>query len=164
MYDLRTEAGIEGLKFLRNSLYSDTEAGNLIRINIQYSQREAGVGYHLLENPTEAISYLTPSWILSIRQFLSNHNTHLTISDLYIDQLQGPNDEYIMSQEHLKRYSPSQQRDLNLVRMWLQVSTLSQMTDPHRPNCIDLAYLDATRPTSFRPQATWPRQHAPTKG
>jgi hypothetical protein len=30
LYDLRTEAGIEAIKFLRNSLYSDSEAGNLI--------------------------------------------------------------------------------------------------------------------------------------
>jgi hypothetical protein len=33
LYDLRTEAGVEALKFLRNSLYSDSEAGNLIRLN-----------------------------------------------------------------------------------------------------------------------------------
>jgi hypothetical protein len=35
MYDLRTETGIEAIKFLCNSIYSDSEPGNLIRINIQ---------------------------------------------------------------------------------------------------------------------------------
>ncbi|KAI2498313.1 hypothetical protein MHU86_16183 [Fragilaria crotonensis] len=43
MYDLRTEAGIEAIKFLRNSVYTDSEAGNLIRINLQYSQLESGI-------------------------------------------------------------------------------------------------------------------------
>ena len=38
LYDLRTEADVKALKFLRNLLYSDSEAGNLIRLNIQYSQ------------------------------------------------------------------------------------------------------------------------------
>ena len=163
LYDLRTEAGVEALKFLRNSLYSDSEAGNLIRLNIQYSQREAGVGYHILDKPDRPIQYLTPSWILSLLQFLSNHNMTLTISDLHLDPLQGPQDEYIMTSEHLARYTPVQQRDLNLVRMWLQVSTLSQMSDPKRPNCMDLAYLDAQRPTHFIHQDTWPRQQAPSK-
>ena len=164
MYDLRTEAGVEALKFLSNLLYSDSEAGNLIRLNIQYSQRKAGVGYHILEQPDCFIQYLTPSWILSLRQFLSNHNMTLTISDLHLDPLQGPQDEYIsMTSEHLNRYTPVQQQDLNLVRMWLQVSTLSQMTDPKRPNCIELAYLDAQRPTHFIHQDTWSRQQAQSK-
>ncbi|KAI2493079.1 hypothetical protein MHU86_21463 [Fragilaria crotonensis] len=65
LYDLRTEMGIETLKFLRNALYSDSEAGNLIRLNLDYSQREAGVDFHLLEHPNRHVSYLTPSWILS---------------------------------------------------------------------------------------------------
>jgi hypothetical protein len=72
LYDLRTEFGIETLKFLRNALYSDSEAGNLIRLNLDYSQREAGVGFYHLEKPSTYISYLTPSWILSVRQFLGN--------------------------------------------------------------------------------------------
>ena len=88
----------------------------------------------------------------------------LTISDLHLDPLQGPQDEYIMTSEHLNRYPPVQHQDLNLVRMlWLQVSTLSQMIDPKRPNCIDLVYLNAQRPTHFIHQDTWPRQPAPSK-
>jgi hypothetical protein len=103
LYDLRTEFGIETLKFLRNALYSDSEAGNLIRLNLDYSQREAGVGFYLLEKPSTYISYLTPSWILSVRQFLGNNNMHLKVSDLHMDQLQSPSDEYIMKSTHLRR-------------------------------------------------------------
>jgi hypothetical protein len=163
LYDLRTEAGIEAIKFLRNSLYSDSEAGNLIRLNLQYSQRESGVGFHLLEKPQVNIPYLTPSWILSIRQYLSNHNMSIKVSDIHLDNLQGLTDSYIMQAEHLERYDNSQKSDLNLVRMWLQVSTLAEMADPARPNCILLSYLDAARPASFEPSVTWPRQSPPTK-
>lgn len=163
LYDLRTEAGIEAIKFLRNSLYSDSEAGNLIRLNLQYSQREAGVGFHLLEKPTAYISYLTPSWILSIRQFLANNNMSIRVSDVHCDQLKSPTDDFIMSADHLKRYSPSQQRDINLVRIWLQVTTLSELADPERPNRILLTFLDAKRPENFHVSETWPRQCQPTK-
>ena len=163
LYDLRTEMGIEMLKYLRNALYSDSEAGNLIRLNLDYSQREAGVDFHLLEKPQLYLSYLTPSWILSVRQFLGNNNMHLCISDLHLDPLKGSTDEYIMQSTHLQRYSPAEQRDLNLVRMWLQVTTLADMSDPSRPNGILLCYLDAKRPPAFLPSHLWPRQANPTK-
>ena len=163
IYDLRTEAGIEAIKFLRNSLYTDSEAGNLIRLNLQYSQREAGVGFHLLERPSEYISYLTPSWILSIRQYLSNNNMTITVSDVHVDSLKGRFDSYIMHPDHLRRYSPAQQLDLNLVRMWLQVTTLSDMSDPLQPSRVDLSYLDAKRPPHLQTTDKWPRQAPPTK-
>jgi hypothetical protein len=163
LYDLRTEVGIEAIKFLRNSLYSDSETGNLIRLNLQYSQRESGVGFHLLEHPNTHISYLTPSWILSIRQFLSNNNMSIQVSDIHMDTPQGPTDTYIMQSDHLLRYEPAQQIDINLVRLWLQVATLSEISDPSRPNRVLLSYLDGTRPPGFTPSATWPRQSPPTK-
>ena len=163
LYDLRTEAGIESLKFLRNSLYCDSEAGNLICLNIDYSQREAGVAFHLLEKPSNYISYLTPSWVLSIRQFMANNNLHLEVSDLHLDPLKSTTDEYIMQQCHLDRYTPAQQLDLNLVRMWPQVATLADMCDNERPNRIHLSYLDAQRPPGFTPSQLWPRQQQPTK-
>ena len=155
--------GIETLKFLRNALYSDSEAGNLIRLNLDYSQPEAGVDFHLLEQPNRHVSYLTPSWILLVRQFLGNNNMHLQISDLHLDPLHGPKDEYIMQSEHLKRHTPAQQQDLNLVRLWLQVATLADMCDPDCSNRILLCYLDGNRPSDFEPSPKWPRQAHPSK-
>ncbi|KAI2508454.1 hypothetical protein MHU86_5981 [Fragilaria crotonensis] len=123
----------------------------------------AGVGFHLLEKPNHFIPYLTPSWILSVRQFLGNNKMHLQISDLHMDKLHGPTDAYIMQSEHLQRYTPLQQSDLNLVRMWLQVATLADMCDPNRPNCILLCFLDGHRPINFKSSPTWPRQAPPSK-
>lgn len=65
----------------------------------------------------------------------------IKVSDVYNDQTKGPTDEYIMNAAHLKRYSPAQQRELTLVRIWLQVTTLVKMADPERPNRILLSYL-----------------------
>jgi hypothetical protein len=163
LYDLRTEVGIEAIKFLRNSLYSDSESGNMIRLNLQYSQQKSGVGFHLLEKPQVHIAYLKPSWILSIRQFLSNNNMSITVSDIHLDKPQGALDEYIMQAEHLKRYSTVQQIDINLVRIWLQVSTLAELIDPSRPNRILLSYLDAVRPPNLVPSDKWPRESQTTK-
>jgi hypothetical protein len=38
LYNLQAEARIKAIKFLNNSLYSNSEAGNLIRLNLQHSQ------------------------------------------------------------------------------------------------------------------------------
>jgi hypothetical protein len=67
-----------------------------------------------------------------------------------------------MQQQHLDRYSPAQQRDINLVRMYLQVQTLADLADKHRKQCISLSYLDATRPDTFVNHNEWPRQVSPT--
>ena len=145
MYDLRTEAGIESLKYLRNAIYSDSEPGNLIRLNIQYSQLEAGIGEPLLLYPSIPVSYLTPTWILSVRQFLTNHNMSLRLTNEFTVPLRGSTDGYIMQEQHLTRYSPSQQRDINLVRLYLQVTTLSDISDPVRHSAILLSALDGER-------------------
>ncbi len=98
-----------------------------------------------------------------MRQFLGNNNMHLQILDLHLDPLHGPKDEDIMQSEHLKRYTPAQQQDLNLVRLWLQVATLADMCDPDRSNRILLCYLDGNRPSDFEPSPKWPRQAHPSK-
>ncbi|KAI2512436.1 hypothetical protein MHU86_1889 [Fragilaria crotonensis] len=87
----------------------------------------------------------------------------ITVSDVHVDSLHGPEDEYIMNADHLKRCSRTQQTDLNLVRLWLQATTLANLADPDRPNRILLDNLGAKRSASFVPSDTWPRQSQPTK-
>ncbi|KAI2511178.1 hypothetical protein MHU86_3143 [Fragilaria crotonensis] len=80
LLDLRTELGISTLKYMRNEIYSNTEAGKLMLLNVKYSQIESGMSEPILEYPGIQISYLTPTWITSIRQFIFQHN--LTILSL----------------------------------------------------------------------------------
>jgi hypothetical protein len=66
LYDLRTEAGLEAIKYMRNAINSQSEAGQLILTNIQYSQLEAGITHPILKHPEIHLAYLTPTWITSI--------------------------------------------------------------------------------------------------
>ena len=70
--DLRTELGIETLKYLRNSIYCQTAAGDTIQATLKHLQQESGIGEALLEVPTRYVPYLTPTWVTSIRQYMSN--------------------------------------------------------------------------------------------
>ena len=78
--DLRTELGICNLKFLRTAIYTQSEAGKLLTMSLKYTQLEAGISSNLLEQPSTNIPYLTPTWITSIRQFLSLHNISVNIT------------------------------------------------------------------------------------
>ena len=162
IYDLRTEAGIEAVKCFRDAVYSRSECGKLLLLNLQYSQLEAGIGEALLEHPKIHISYLTPSWILSLRQFLFCHNMTITVSNGYTPPLQSKTDQYIMQASHLARYTAVQRRDINLVRLYLQVTSLADLNDHTNNKGIHLNYLDGVRPSHWVNNDRWPRQHVPT--
>jgi hypothetical protein len=46
--DLWTETGIARIKFLRDAIYSDSEAGRLIQLSIKVTQVEAGIAEQIL--------------------------------------------------------------------------------------------------------------------
>ena len=81
LLDLRTEAGIAQLKYFRDSVFTDSEAGKLLLINVKYMQLESGIHPPLLESLHIQISYLTPTWTTSLRQFLYQHNLQISLSD-----------------------------------------------------------------------------------
>ena len=162
LIDLRTEMGVLQLKTIRNAIYANSEVGKLIIISIKYSQIEAGIKEHLLENPAIDIPYLTPTWITSVRQFLFQHNLTLTFTNSLQIHLQGSSDQHIMQPLQLKKYSPQDQRDINLVRLYIQAITLSDVSTPDG-NHITWEALHGHRALTQVVRKNWPRQRAPTK-
>lgn len=162
LMDLRTESGVEMIKYFRHEIYGNTQVGQLLLLQVQASQLEAGITNPLLKEPTLLIPYLTSNWVLSMRQFMSNHNIRISLTQALDVSLAGLHDKCIMSLEHLKRYSTGQQIDINLVRIYLQVTTLSDMSDSADPNRIALWAITATRPQGFINKEFWPRQQVPS--
>ncbi|KAI2507938.1 hypothetical protein MHU86_6471 [Fragilaria crotonensis] len=139
--------------------YGNTRVGQLLLPQLQKSQLETGLSHSLLEEPSLHIAYLTPTWVLSMRQFMSNHNIWMTLTETFIIKLLGRNDRCIMDVQRLRGYSTRQQKDfLNLVRLRLQVSTLAELVDPTERNKIETWALEARRPANFRDIKAWPRQ------
>ena len=98
------------------------------------------------------------------RYYLYCHNMSIKVTDEEGFELHGSNDQFIMQPHHLERYSASQQRDLNLVRLYLQVNTLAEMADTSsRKQSMNLDYFDAVRPPGFVEKACWLRLEAPSK-
>jgi hypothetical protein len=157
MIDLRTELGISTLKFFRQAIYSESEAGKLLLISLKYSQIEAGIPQHLLERPDIHLPYITPTWITSMRQFMYQHNITVTVTDTLCIVYSGPHDKCIMDAKSLSQYTPQQQQDINLVRIHLQALTLSDLSTSDGHN-IQPQALEGIRAASYRPRQNWPRQ------
>ena len=161
LYDLRTEMGVAQLKLIRNAIYNNSEVGKMIIISIKYSQIEAGIKDHILEHPSIDISYLTATWITSVRQFLFLHNLSLTITDSLNIIYQGKMDQCIMQPELLQRYSNQNQRDINLVRLHLQAITISDLST-HDGISIRQEAWDGQRHQNEEQRSNWPTQPEPT--
>jgi hypothetical protein len=132
--DLRTEVGIANIRFLRNAIYGNTEAGKLLLLSLKLSQLEAGINEDLLSHPTIPLPYITNTWITSVRRFSGNHSLKIHITDTLRIRFNGQYDSCIMVPCLLHRYTVPQQRDINLVRLYLQVVTLADMSTPTGTN------------------------------
>lgn len=155
--DLRTEMGIEIIKYLRNALFSKSASTTLILTSLKYLQQEAGIGDHLLEFPNINVPYLTPTWVTLICQYMSNHNIAITLTDQFSPQVTRSGDRFLMDPLHLECYTVPQQRDLNLVRLHLQVTLLSDIATTDGKSVVS-DFLSGLRPPMFQISSLWPRQ------
>ena len=129
LVDLRTEGGIEMLKYFRHTIYSGTEVGDMLLMHVQTSQLESDQPISLLTDPTIYIPYLTAPWVMSLRKFMSNLMIEIALTQTLTLSLKSATDEFIMPQAQLKGYSIQQQKDLNLARIFLQVTSLADLMD-----------------------------------
>jgi hypothetical protein len=97
LMDLHTEMEISQMKLFRDSVYSGNEVGNMMILNAKYMQLESGLAEPLLEHPEIHISYLTPTWTTSLRQFMYQHNLTITLTDAMTVQFRGQFDRCIMN-------------------------------------------------------------------
>ena len=120
LIDISTESGIERISFFRHhAIYSQSNVGKLLLINVKTLQLEAGVEFPLLKQPTIHIPYLTTTWITSLRNFLALHNISITSTDQGPSPLKSSSNSYIMNLPALTQYTIRQQRDINLVCLHL---------------------------------------------
>ena len=162
LIDLRTELGISNIKYTQNAIHSNSESGKLMLLNIKYSQIEAGIQEPLLEHPSICINYLTPTWITSVRQYLYQHNMHISLTDTLQVYIRSKNDQCVMNPNYLTRYTILQQTDINLVRLYLQVITLSDLSTPDGKDVNEHFLRGERKPHQHIRQKTWPRQETPT--
>ena len=90
---------------------------------------KSGLGFHLLEDPNIFILWL-PTWLMSLRQFLYSHNVTIILTDCGYVLLCCKHDQYLMELALQGRsFNSSNYKHINCVRLYLQVATLSDISD-----------------------------------
>ncbi len=119
---------------------------------------EAGPAYPLLIEPTPLLNYLTPCWIISIRNFLRKNQIQVTLTDSWIFRLPRKNNKFLMDIfRESKTFSNQERRQLNIVRIYLQVATVSDISTAVGNHITEKAF-QASRNFHQRSRYKWIRQ------
>ena len=94
--DLYVEQGVARILLLLSHVYHRSMAGKMMRIAIDTLQMEAGTSELLLQETQPDLQYVTPCWITHTRDFLRDHQMHLTLASQWNFTLACIHDEFLM--------------------------------------------------------------------
>jgi hypothetical protein len=158
LLDLSIEQGVRQICHFLDHIFAQDSIGTMILIELRSLQLESGSGSHLLESPFIGFPYLTPCWLTSMRQFMARHCIQLEVAKAKLVPLARTHDRYLMDDFRLlSNFTPDDLYDINRVRIFLQVTTLSDITDGSGVFITNDAF--SARPLPDRRSALrWPRQ------
>jgi hypothetical protein len=163
IHDFYIEQGIRQLTALVGHIRQNSETGNMMRIELQWCQVQAGTAKHLLGNPSDTIDYIETCWIMCIRNFLRTYDLRIDLSYTPIPTIQCVNDEFLMDGfRERSACTATQLQKLNACRMYLQVSRVSDITSADG-KFIRSGILNGSDSTPYRSSTDWPRQGRPPK-
>jgi len=153
------EQGVQQTLQLLRHLRARTSNGQLYSILISSYQLYIGIGHPILED-NRLLPWSPSGWLSSIRAFLYSINSQIRLDSPWI-----PHDRYIM-EDVLHNFSEKQQVAINNVRLYLRVTTLSEICDHTGTQVLE----DFLLPPSSQPDVPlnksgssllWPRQECP---
>jgi hypothetical protein len=154
--------GISHIKQLVQHTRQQDENRKMYRIILDYGQLLAGVQYPILQHPKPKPPHVKDPLLTTICQFLSDSQLNIVIPDIYIPKPLRENNQNIMGELLKMEKSPISIQRVNQCRLFLQVTWLSEMTDP-QGNTVLLEFLDftGTHTDVSRSNLRWPIQALP---
>jgi hypothetical protein len=154
--------GIAHIKQVIQHTRQQDENGKMYKIIIDYGQLLAGVHYPILQYPKPKLPHIKDPLITTIRQFLADSQLNIVIPGIYLPQPLCGNDLNIMSEILKIKNSPIAIKRVNQFHLFLQVTWLSEMTDP-QGNTILPEFLNfkGTHTDVSRSNLRWPVQALP---
>ena len=146
--DLRVEQGLMQIQSLLDYVGTQQRVGLVMLISLRHLQIEAGVSFDLLMNPKTTLPYLTDCWVLRLRRFCALYDISLRVRRNRIPPVSRVGDSLLMDKAITLGLTRQELIDLNLVRIFLCVSSVS-----------DIATADETR---FHP-FSWKGLHIPDR-
>ena len=150
---LAVEQGVLQVAYFLRQWRTVSLVGDLLRCSVAWLQASVGTSYSALKYPQTPIPHLESKWLASMLSFLANHGLSIHLDKTYIPPPQRQKDEYIMdllmSSNH---YTPAELRKLNYCRLFLNVTTISELAKPCG-TVLDTSILDGT-PSSQSSRST----------
>jgi hypothetical protein len=157
LFDLKTAYGVEALLFFQESVFRRDDVGTAALISLQTSQLEAGIQTPLLQDTSVHVPYLTPTWILSIRQFMYNHHLSLQVTESLNLTPTCQEDACIMDVALSLNLSTNDLRTINLVRLFFKVIYISDLATGCGTQ-VHAHFYTTNRPSDRESTYNWPRQ------
>jgi hypothetical protein len=88
---------------------------------------EAGVSFDLLQYPQTELQYLTECWLVSLRRFCAEFDISIRCLHNHLPFMARRHNFFLMDQALLLNFKRQELIDVNLVRTFLQVTTLSDI-------------------------------------
>jgi hypothetical protein len=112
------------IKFWR----SPCQAGQLLRIAVAWAQYVAGISNPIFEDVGTHLPQLETKWISSLREYLQYTRCTIELDEAYLLKREREHDWHIMDAiVQCGLFSPAEIRQLNYCRLYLQVSTISDL-------------------------------------
>ena len=128
---LYTIQGSKQLQLLIGTIRNQDDTGDLARAPLEFEQQESGYITPILhaDTSTEYQRWSPYTWISSIKQFLSTMKGTVQIFDQWCPTAQRQHDKSLMfAFQHKYGKQKKKLAQLNRCRIWLQVTTLSDVT------------------------------------
>jgi Reverse transcriptase (RNA-dependent DNA polymerase) len=132
--------------------------GQLLKTALAWHQLSLGVSYSFLSRVHDELPHCESVWLKSMRTFLAVINASIELDEPCIPPAQRNGDEYIMDMIlDSGQFTNAQIRRLNYCRLYLQVVTLSDITDAEG-EYVDPAQLQGDKAV-YSSQTTWLHVH-----
>jgi hypothetical protein len=164
---LAVEQGVAHVTSIMAQIRANTQLGQMFMVLIEAFQVSSGLITPVLED-TRPIRYLDSPWINTLRDFL-----HMTSASILIPQLPQlyplrEHDRSIMDIALRHNFSTATLDDINRCRMFLQVTTIAEITNSEGNAILSEAFHGSTDENNnpllwkhSKTLITWPRQPQP---
>jgi hypothetical protein len=160
--NLYISQGTSRIAFLQEHLGADTLSGELLRVTIEAAKVEVGIGRDLFQLEYDRFHMLlTDTWIKEVWRFSTEHSITITDHVTMNVDLQRDKDLYLMEIFSQQQFTPAEMQHINRVRLYLQVTTLSDIMCGYGRSFQQAYRLQ--KQTDRPKRCKWPQQPKPGK-
>jgi hypothetical protein len=127
MCDLHIEQGLAQINALLDYIGTGHKIGDVMAISLRSLQVEAGISSDILAVPSKELTYVTDCWFLGLRKFCAKHRIRIHVKANRVSSSARLHDKFIVNIATSMQFTQQELVDINLVRIYLQVCTISDI-------------------------------------